>query len=113
MRGAIPPLPHKPLWHPEGQLYFNLSFTFTFTFTSTFTSTFTITFICTFIKLYKKVECISVMTVLLQDFQVAEEFGVSDFPSLVYFEDEVPNVFEGKISNVHFLHISKWHATLL
>ncbi|XP_069688968.1 uncharacterized protein hlk isoform X8 [Periplaneta americana] len=33
-----------------------------------------------------------------QDFQVAEEFGVSDFPSLVYFEDEVPNVFEGDLS---------------
>lgn len=87
------PLHHKPLWHPEGQLY------------STFT------FICTFIKLYEK--CINVMTVFLQDFQVAEEFGVSDFPSLVYFEDEVPNVFEGKTSNFHCLHISKWHDTLL
>jgi hypothetical protein len=53
------------------------------------------------------------MAVFLQDFQVAEEFGVSDFPSLVYFEDEVPNVFEGKTSNFHCLHISKWHDTLL
>ncbi|KAJ9596072.1 hypothetical protein L9F63_012740, partial [Diploptera punctata] len=33
-----------------------------------------------------------------QDFSVAEEFGVSDFPCLVYFEDEVPNVFEGELT---------------
>lgn len=48
------------------------------------------------------VECINVRTVFLQDFQVAEEFGVSEFPSLVYFEDEVPNVFEGMATNFHF-----------
>ncbi|XP_054268035.1 uncharacterized protein LOC128989922 isoform X4 [Macrosteles quadrilineatus] len=30
-----------------------------------------------------------------QDFKVAMDFGVSDFPSLVYFEHQVPNVFEG------------------
>jgi len=52
------------------------------------------------------------MTIFLQDFQIAEEFGVSEFPSLVYFEDEVPNVFEGKTSIFHCLHISKWHVYL-
>jgi hypothetical protein len=60
------------------------------------------TFGFTFIKLYKMAQCIDIMSVFLQDFQVAEEFGVSDFPSLVYFEDEVPNVFEGMASNFHF-----------
>jgi hypothetical protein len=25
----------------------------------------------------------------------------------------VPNIFEGKTSNFHCLHISKWHDTLL
>ncbi|XP_021927612.1 uncharacterized protein LOC110833625 isoform X7 [Zootermopsis nevadensis] len=39
-----------------------------------------------------------IVFVKTQDFQVAEEFGVSEFPSLVYFEDEVPNVFEGDLS---------------
>ncbi|GFG32944.1 hypothetical protein Cfor_05504, partial [Coptotermes formosanus] len=39
-----------------------------------------------------------IVFVKTQDFQVAEEFGVSEFPSLVYFEDEVPNVFEGELS---------------
>ncbi|XP_075212452.1 hulk isoform X4 [Lycorma delicatula] len=33
-----------------------------------------------------------------QDFHVAESFGVSDFPSLVYFEHQIPNVFEGNLA---------------
>ncbi|XP_039290477.1 uncharacterized protein LOC111055351 isoform X2 [Nilaparvata lugens] len=33
-----------------------------------------------------------------QDFQIAENFGVSDFPSLVYFENQIPNVFEGDLA---------------
>ena len=33
--------------------------------------------------------------VFLQDFNIASDFGVSDFPSLVYFEHQIPNVFEG------------------
>ncbi|XP_049962352.1 uncharacterized protein LOC126482333 isoform X2 [Schistocerca serialis cubense] len=33
-----------------------------------------------------------------QDATVAEEYGVSDFPSLVYFERAIPNVFEGDLA---------------
>ncbi|KAG8290094.1 hypothetical protein J6590_031195 [Homalodisca vitripennis] len=33
-----------------------------------------------------------------QDFKVAMDFGVSEFPSLVYFEHQVPNVFEGELT---------------
>jgi hypothetical protein len=88
------PFPYMPLWHAQRKLH--LYFTFTFIFTFTFTFTFT------FLRLCKIVECLDVMSVFLQDFQVAEEFGVSEFPSLVYFEDEVPNVFEGMVSNFHF-----------
>mgnify|MGYP002715723939 FL=1 len=33
----------------------------------------------------------------LQDLEVAKEFGVIEFPSLVYFEKGVPNVFEGDL----------------
>lgn len=32
-----------------------------------------------------------------QDFTVAESYGISDFPVLVYFENNIPNVFEGNI----------------
>ncbi|XP_071438980.1 uncharacterized protein hlk isoform X3 [Hetaerina americana] len=32
-----------------------------------------------------------------QDIRIAEDFGISDFPSLVYFEGQVPNVFEGDL----------------
>ncbi|EEB16861.1 predicted protein [Pediculus humanus corporis] len=32
-----------------------------------------------------------------QDLEVAKEFGVIEFPSLVYFEKGVPNVFEGDL----------------
>lgn len=32
-----------------------------------------------------------------KDFSVAEQFGVHDFPALVYFESSIPNVFEGSI----------------
>uniref|UniRef100_A0A146M1J4 Thioredoxin domain-containing protein n=1 Tax=Lygus hesperus TaxID=30085 RepID=A0A146M1J4_LYGHE len=33
-----------------------------------------------------------------QDFSIAQNFGVNDFPSLVYFEDQIPNVFEGDLT---------------
>ncbi|XP_046997403.1 uncharacterized protein LOC124612943 isoform X2 [Schistocerca americana] len=33
-----------------------------------------------------------------QDATVAEEYGVSEFPSLVYFERAIPNVFEGDLA---------------
>lgn len=32
-----------------------------------------------------------------QDFEVAKEYGVAEFPALVYFEKEIPNVFEGDL----------------
>ncbi|XP_072157622.1 uncharacterized protein [Bemisia tabaci] len=32
-----------------------------------------------------------------QDFPLANTFGVSSFPSLVYFENQIPNVFEGDL----------------
>lgn len=30
-----------------------------------------------------------------KDFTVAEQYGVHDYPALVYFESAIPNVFEG------------------
>uniref|UniRef100_A0A336L648 CSON004835 protein n=1 Tax=Culicoides sonorensis TaxID=179676 RepID=A0A336L648_CULSO len=33
-----------------------------------------------------------------QDFLVAEQYGVTDFPVMVYFEDNVPNVYDGPLS---------------
>ncbi|XP_012231800.1 uncharacterized protein hlk isoform X2 [Linepithema humile] len=33
-----------------------------------------------------------------QDFKVAEDYGVTDFPVLVYFENQLPNVFAGDLS---------------
>ncbi|XP_034934946.1 uncharacterized protein hlk isoform X3 [Chelonus insularis] len=33
-----------------------------------------------------------------QDFKIAEDYGVTDFPVLVYFESQIPNVFEGELS---------------
>ncbi|XP_018309276.1 uncharacterized protein hlk isoform X2 [Mycetomoellerius zeteki] len=33
-----------------------------------------------------------------QDFKVAEDYGVTDLPVLVYFENQVPNVFAGDLS---------------
>lgn len=32
-----------------------------------------------------------------QDFSIAESYGVTDFPVLVYFENNVPNVYEGSL----------------
>ncbi|XP_063244025.1 uncharacterized protein LOC134543121 isoform X2 [Bacillus rossius redtenbacheri] len=40
----------------------------------------------------------SIKFVKTQDLKVAETYGVSDFPCLVYFEHQVPNVFEGELS---------------
>ncbi|XP_046739138.1 uncharacterized protein LOC124407223 isoform X2 [Diprion similis] len=33
-----------------------------------------------------------------QDYKIAEDYGVTDFPVLVYFEKQTPNVFEGDLS---------------
>ncbi|KOB72664.1 Protein disulfide-isomerase A5, partial [Operophtera brumata] len=33
-----------------------------------------------------------------QDFAIAESYGVTDFPVLVYFETNVPNVYEGSLA---------------
>ncbi|XP_029175153.1 uncharacterized protein LOC114943658 isoform X2 [Nylanderia fulva] len=33
-----------------------------------------------------------------QDFKVAEDYGVTDFPVLVYFEKQMPNVFAGDLA---------------
>lgn len=33
-----------------------------------------------------------------QDFAIAESYGVTDFPVLVYFESNVPNVYEGSLA---------------
>lgn len=32
-----------------------------------------------------------------QDFSIAELYGISDYPVLVYFEANVPNVYEGSL----------------
>ncbi|XP_061710950.1 uncharacterized protein LOC133520506 isoform X10 [Cydia pomonella] len=33
-----------------------------------------------------------------QDYSIAESYGVTDFPVLVYFENNVPNVYEGSLA---------------
>lgn len=33
-----------------------------------------------------------------QDYSIAESFGVTDFPVLVYFESGIPNVYEGSLA---------------
>lgn len=33
----------------------------------------------------------------MKDVEVAREYGVIEFPSLIYFEKQVPNVFEGDL----------------
>lgn len=30
-----------------------------------------------------------------QDFTIAEQYGVTEYPAIVYFENGIPNVFEG------------------
>lgn len=51
-----------------------------------------------------------------KDFSVAEQFGVHDFPALVYFESSIPNVFEGEFHPSWEFHIlfnlilNKWHC---
>ncbi|XP_033225362.1 uncharacterized protein LOC117178180 isoform X2 [Belonocnema kinseyi] len=32
-----------------------------------------------------------------QDFKIAEDYGVTEFPVLVYFKNQIPNVFEGSL----------------
>lgn len=37
-----------------------------------------------------------IIFVKTKDFTVADSYGVHDYPALVYFEDAIPNVFEGR-----------------
>ncbi|KAE8748867.1 hypothetical protein FOCC_FOCC004461 [Frankliniella occidentalis] len=39
-----------------------------------------------------------IIFVKTQDFDIAEDYGVTDFPCLVYFENQIPNVFEGDLA---------------
>lgn len=39
-----------------------------------------------------------IVFVKTKDFSIAEEYGVLEYPALVYFESGVPNVFEGKFN---------------
>lgn len=39
-----------------------------------------------------------IMFVKTDDLSIAEQYGISEYPVLVYFEDNVPNVFEGKVT---------------
>ncbi|XP_055690225.1 uncharacterized protein LOC129793827 isoform X4 [Lutzomyia longipalpis] len=39
-----------------------------------------------------------IVFVKTKDFSVAEEYGVVEYPALVYFEDGIPNVFEGQLN---------------
>ncbi|KFB35120.1 AGAP006452-PA-like protein [Anopheles sinensis] len=39
-----------------------------------------------------------IMFVKTDDLTIAEHYGITDYPVLVYFEDNVPNVFEDKIN---------------
>lgn len=38
-----------------------------------------------------------IVFVKTKDFSIAEQYGVLEYPALVYFESSVPNVFEGKV----------------
>uniref|UniRef100_A0A182JI66 Thioredoxin domain-containing protein n=1 Tax=Anopheles atroparvus TaxID=41427 RepID=A0A182JI66_ANOAO len=38
-----------------------------------------------------------IMFVKTDDLTIAEQYGITDYPVLVYFEDNVPNVFEGSL----------------
>ncbi|XP_039428769.1 uncharacterized protein LOC120412391 isoform X3 [Culex pipiens pallens] len=38
-----------------------------------------------------------IMFVKTDDFSIAEHYGISEYPVMVYFEDNVPNVFEGSL----------------
>ncbi|XP_055609785.1 uncharacterized protein LOC129756793 isoform X5 [Uranotaenia lowii] len=38
-----------------------------------------------------------ILFVKTDDFSIAEHYGISEYPVLVYFEDNIPNVFEGSL----------------
>uniref|UniRef100_A0A182SNT5 Thioredoxin domain-containing protein n=1 Tax=Anopheles maculatus TaxID=74869 RepID=A0A182SNT5_9DIPT len=38
-----------------------------------------------------------IMFVKTDDLSIAEQYGITEYPVLVYFEDNVPNVFEGSL----------------
>ncbi|XP_058464962.1 uncharacterized protein LOC131438746 isoform X2 [Malaya genurostris] len=38
-----------------------------------------------------------ILFVKTDDFKIAEHYGIFDYPVLVYFEDNIPNVFEGSL----------------
>lgn len=39
-----------------------------------------------------------IIFVKTQDYSIAELYGISEYPVLVYFEENVPNVYEGSLS---------------
>lgn len=47
-----------------------------------------------------------IVFVKTQDFSIAEIYGVTEYPALVYFENGVPNVFEGK--SIRIKKVDQW-----
>lgn len=48
-----------------------------------------------------------------KDFSVAEQYGVHDFPALVYFESNIPNVFEGISCSMYALIRISYKTTII
>lgn len=40
----------------------------------------------------------SIKFVKTQDFKIAEYYGITDFPMIIYFEEGIPNVYGGLLS---------------
>lgn len=55
-----------------------------------------------------------IVFVKTKDFSIAEEYGVLEYPALVYFESSVPNVFEGTLNSIPIRGMTilmRWYFT--
>ena len=43
------------------------------------------------------------MSVRIDDDNEAEEYGIESFPTLVYFDKRIPNIYSGEMSTVDIL----------
>lgn len=41
-------------------------------------------------------EAVGVRVVQTDDKDIAEEYGITEFPAVIYFEDEDPSIYDGK-----------------
>ena len=50
-------------------------------------------------------EAVGVRVIKTDDKEIAEEYGITEFPAVIYFENQDPSIYDGKIYMYYLLSL--------